>query len=111
MLSLLASFPIRRIFQLGAAAIIAAAVVLAWHSYAARGREIARLEAVIADYEVAARAQAARAQLLSDQLARATADRARRTETLHEEIRRAPESDDAPVAPVLRRTLDGLRNR
>lgn len=111
MLSLLSSLSIRRIFQLGAAAVIVAAVAIAWHSYAARGREIARLEYVIDGYEEAARAQNARAQLLTEQLARATADRARHSETLREEIRRAPVEDDGAVAPVLRRTLDGLRRR
>lgn len=111
MLSLLASLSIRRILQLSAAAILVGAVALAWHSYAARGRTISRLEAEISAYQEAARALHARARLLSDQLTAATAARARHSETLHSEIRNAPESDDAPVAPVLRRALDGLRQR
>lgn len=111
MLALLFSLSIRRLLQLGAVATVVAAAALAWHSYAERGREIIRLEAVIAAYEEAARALDARAQTLSNELARATADRARQSESIREEIRRAPESDDAPVAPVLRRALDGLRQR
>ena len=111
MLPLLASLSIRRILQLGAAAVIVAAVAIAWHSYAARGREIARLEAEVAAYQEAARALDVRARLLTDQLDAATTARRAATETLREEIRRAPESDDAPVAPVLRRALDGLRQR
>lgn len=111
MLALLSSLSIRRLFHLGAAAIVFGSVALAWHSYAARGRTILRLNAEIAAYEEAVRSQNARAQILTEQLARATADRARQSETLHEEIRRAPLEDDGAVAPVLRRTLDGLRRR
>jgi hypothetical protein len=109
--SLLAFLSIRRILQLGAAAILIGAVAYGWHAYAERGREITRLEAEIAAYQEAARALDARARLLSEKLAATEAARARKTETLREEIRRAPASDDAPVAPVLRRALDGLRQR
>ena len=47
-------------------------------------------EAVIADYQEAARALDAQARTLTDQLASATAFRARQSENLREEIRRAP---------------------
>lgn len=111
MLAILSFFLNRRTLQLGAAAILIGAAALAWHSYAARGRTIARLEAEIAGYEDAARALEARASTLTEKLDAAAGARRTATETLREEIRRAPAEDDAPVAPVLRRALDGLRDR
>ena len=39
----------------------------------------------------------------------ALAERGERVQVIYKEIARAPESDDGPVAPVLARTLDGLR--
>lgn len=111
MLALLSSISIRSLLRLGAAGILIAAVGLAWHSYAARGREIVRLKTEIAGYQEAARALEARAASLSTQLVAATAARRADTETLRNEIRDAPETDDAAVAPVLRHALDGLRQR
>jgi hypothetical protein len=40
----------------------------------------------------------------------AASARAARTARLREDIARAPDSDDGPVAPVLRGALDGLRH-
>lgn len=111
MLTLLSSLSIRSLLRLGAAGILLAAAALAWHSYSARGREIVRLNAEIAAYQEAARALEVRATSLSTQLDAATAKRRAGTETLRNEIRDAPETDDAPVAPVLRHALDGLRGR
>lgn len=111
MLALLSSLSIRRFFQLGAAAIVIGFLVGLWLDYAGRGREIARLQGIVAAHEEAARALDAKARILSTELERLTRLRSHQSETLREEIRRAPESDDAPVAPVLRRTLDGLRKR
>lgn len=111
MLALLSSLSIRSLLRLGAAGILIAAVALAWHYYAARGREIVRLNSEIAAYQEAARALEARSKSLTDQLGRATGGRRSTSDNTIEEIRRAPEADEARVAPVLRHALDGLRQR
>src|SRR5690349_9232647 len=55
-------------------------------------------------------AQAKALQALADQH-QADVTRLANASKLHQEIARAPKSDDAPVAPVLARTLDALRVR
>lgn len=61
---------------------------------AARAALVQERDRIVASMESAARAAAARAE---------------RVTQLREEIARAPDSDDGPVAPVLRSALDGLR--
>lgn len=57
----------------------------------------------------AIKAQHAREVAALNTVAQAAALRASRTARTIEVIRNAPATDDAPVAPVLSRTLDGLR--
>ncbi|UYW28353.1 hypothetical protein OKC48_07510 [Methylorubrum extorquens] len=66
----------------------------------------ARAEALTAKADAAGKA-AAIAALEAEAVA--TAARTRTTAAAHARIRRAPASDDGPVAPVLRDALEGLR--
>ncbi len=79
----------------------------------------ARLEASLATAVQAAQDNAAAYDRLKADAAKAVAAleaeraalerRTRRTATLRQEVDRAPQTDDGPVAPVLSRALDGLR--
>ena len=95
-----------QLVALGIAALLL--VILIW-SWDARGRAIDELNRQVEQYEESLKQVRAANEILVNRLAERSQEVTRQLNLIGR-IQRAPESENGPVAPVLRNTLDELRN-
>jgi len=95
-----------QLIALGLAALLLAILVWSWDS---RGRKIDELNLQIAQYEETLKQVRDANEVLVNRLGERSQEVARQ-QTIIGRIQRAPESENGPVAPVLRNALDELRN-
>lgn len=95
-----------QLVALGIAALLLVGLVWSWES---RGRQIDELNRQVSQYEESLKQVREANQTLTNRLTERNSEVTRQL-SLIGRIQRAPESDNGPVAPVLRDTLNELRN-
>lgn len=95
-----------QLIALGIAALLLILLVWSWES---RGRQIDALNIQVSQYEESLKQIRAANETLTTRLTERNTEVTRQL-TIIGRIQRAPESENGPVAPVLRNALDELRN-